>query len=589
MAPAPPKRVTLSTKTKPSTDLGKSPPKTTKKSKKSDALSRPYRNDSHVQDGSESSDSQQGKPTQQANSSPARIRRNNNLQRPVCNRPGPGTPEFWEVGDALTSGAQINGKKAVSRLHVVTNKKTGEVRVQDIPIPLYTSDSEEDTKSLFTGETVPTFRQKTVQELYHDIQENPDIRFDRKAIEQLLANTHPETLEEITQYYHDLRSAAWKWAKDTFQYASSTPLDLMHLATTHPELMEYINSTSASPQLVDWETFLAKKRAAIVYAILGKVIDVHVFGEELFGAGPEQKHTLRASDRKTMDHDGFLRQKTRSSTLTALLPRPESLPPHLLPNIQTLQGQLLTLFSPLLPHPINNQTPNTNHPLFALLLSAATLSISIRRNKHEICYFTPSPPPGSAYEKQEMAALNSADMGIALGVKGVEEMVGKGGIVYKVGVAGWPGCVAHWPGERLKTKGRKKEMEQGVRTQVVAKADVWVVMEAVDSSADRLGIGIGKEKGRKTLRAEMWDRSLYAGYEKRIRRLRMRRRVGIAAAVMAVGGYYFGGDTLRQVGDFMKGAIRLEGKGWEDVVVRRRRIWVEGYQKAFDGFKGSFQ
>ncbi|KAL8645088.1 MAG: hypothetical protein Q9226_007457, partial [Calogaya cf. arnoldii] len=283
MAPVPPTRVTRSTKTKPSTGLGKSPPKVAKKSKKSDASSRPYRNDARVQDGSESSDSQQGRPTQQANGSPARRRRNNNLQRPVCNRPREATPEFWEIGDALTSGDPINGKKAVSRLHVVTNKKTGEVRAQDIPIALHTSDSE-DTKSPSIGRMVPTFRQKTVQELYHDIQENPDIRFDRKAIEQLLANTHPQTLEDITQCYHDLRSAAWKWAKDTFQYESSTPLDLMQLATTHPELMEYINSTTASPQLLDWETFLAKKRAAIVYAILGKVIDVHVFAEELFGA-----------------------------------------------------------------------------------------------------------------------------------------------------------------------------------------------------------------------------------------------------------------------------------------------------------------
>lgn len=92
--------------------------------------------------------------------------------------------------------------------------------------------------------------------------------------------------------------------KGTFKHASSSPLDLMELAETHPQLMEYINSTSASPQLTDWETWIEKRKAAIVYAMLGKVIEVHVFGEELYGASESQKALLRKWDRENMDWDG---------------------------------------------------------------------------------------------------------------------------------------------------------------------------------------------------------------------------------------------------------------------------------------------
>ena len=162
----------------------------------------------------------------------------------------------------------------------------------------------QDEEHTFTAKHRSPFRLRSVATLSHDLAEFPDMRCDQSQIEKMLADTEPQTPVVFTQCYYDLRSAAFKWAKEFFHYDSSVPLDLMELATTQPELMEYINSTTASPQLMDWETFLEKKRAEIVYGILGKVLDVHVFGEEMFGATPTQKRLLRSSDRSTMDEDG---------------------------------------------------------------------------------------------------------------------------------------------------------------------------------------------------------------------------------------------------------------------------------------------
>ncbi|KAI4266142.1 MAG: hypothetical protein L6R38_008931, partial [Xanthoria sp. 2 TBL-2021] len=279
-------------------DSEKSPPKISKRSKKPDAASRPYRANADVQDQSDSSDAQAKKPTQPSHGSPARKRKNDRLQDTASKR------TTATRRPAPLSRGPVIGKRPILHVpgpHIITDTKTGESiwlpAEPDIPTDLPKWHLEEDINP-FTGDAPPVFRLKSVEELYQEILECPYLRFDHRGIEELLADAQPRTPDEMAQCYHDLRSAAWKWAKDTFQYESSTPLDLMELATSHPELMEYINSTTASPQLTSWETLLQKKRAAIVYSILGKVLDIHVFGEELFGASPEQKYTLRASDRE---------------------------------------------------------------------------------------------------------------------------------------------------------------------------------------------------------------------------------------------------------------------------------------------------
>lgn len=115
--------------------------------------------------------------------------------------------------------------------------------------------------------------------------------------------TYPSTDEAFKQRYQTLRNAAWTWAQDSFPVADG-PLDLMHLATHAPELMEYINATTAGPSAGTWERLLSTKRAEIVYSILGKALEVHIFGEELFGASPQQKRKLQMADRDMFDADG---------------------------------------------------------------------------------------------------------------------------------------------------------------------------------------------------------------------------------------------------------------------------------------------
>ncbi|KAI4093534.1 MAG: hypothetical protein LQ339_007672 [Xanthoria mediterranea] len=492
MAPSPTKRVTRSTKTKQFTDLGKSPPKITKRSKKPDAAFRPYRiSNAEIQD---QSDSHPQRPTQQA-------KRTTTTRRPAP--PSRGRIDF------------PRGTVTCGGVHIIKNTKPGE-STSSAPNPDSPADLpqnghlESEFSPLIRTEAPPLFfRQKPVEELCHDIQESPDLRFDQRAIEDLLADALPQTPEQITQCYQDLRSFAWKWAQETFQPAassSSPPLNLMDLATTHPELMEYINATTASPQLSDWETFLQKKRAPVVYAIVGKAIDMHIFGEELFGASPEEKATLRAIDRKYMDRDGFHRQQTRAITLGSLIPQHPALPPNTLPALQTLHGQLITLLSPLLPTP-SDPNPLTT-PLFALLLSASILALAIRTVLYEIIYFTPAPSPGSAYDADQMAALNAAEIGIAEGVEGVTEMVKKGRMRYVVGCSGWPGCVTYWPvGGGVKEgvgffgeekKNMKKKQETGVQTQLIARADTYLALEAVvDTNSHPININIDKQKKKK--------------------------------------------------------------------------------------------
>ncbi|KAL8824457.1 MAG: hypothetical protein Q9170_008149 [Blastenia crenularia] len=114
---------------------------------------------------------------------------------------------------------------------------------------------------------------------------------------------HPITPFFYKTRYQSLRSHFWTWAQTHFS-SPSTPLNLLHLATTSPELMEYINATTSSPHPDLWDQLVQLKKAEIVYCILGKVIEMHVFGEELFGATPSQKQMLRRTDLEMVDSDG---------------------------------------------------------------------------------------------------------------------------------------------------------------------------------------------------------------------------------------------------------------------------------------------
>ncbi|KAL8918726.1 MAG: hypothetical protein Q9172_005296 [Xanthocarpia lactea] len=531
MAPASSPRITRSTRAKRSSGPGKPSQNSTKKSKRSDAALRPYQNDADPRDHLELSDSGTSK----------RKRRNARLDYPVANK----RSNEVGTGEVLSKARSASGRPGY---HNSGSPMSTATKIRE---PLSFSPEPESSTNLskmqfqdeeygFTAKNRSLFRLRSVATLSHDLVEFPDMRCDQSKIEKMLGTTKPQTPVEFTQCYYDLRSAAFKWAKDYFHYDSSVPLDLMELATTQPELMDYINSTTASPQLMDWETFLEKKRAEIVYGILGKVLDVHVFGEEMFGATPTQKRLLRSSDRLTMDEDGFSRQISRAAEINALLLHPWILPTDFLRSIQKLQGQIISLLTPLLPH---NQPPNSNFsaPLFALLLSAASLALAVRRSPNYIYYFVSTAPPGSDYNDEEMMALNAADMEMAASLPDVEPLIGSGQIKRVAAVTGWPACVAYCPvsdeeandGDK-KLTGAKMKTKKGIRTQMIACADVYVVLEAVDPSLHGAG------RGRRTLRGDLLSRMKDVEEESEKKKGRMRGRldvIGAVAAVAVLGGY----------------------------------------------------
>ncbi|KAL8672012.1 MAG: hypothetical protein Q9168_003517 [Polycauliona sp. 1 TL-2023] len=600
MAPAPTTRITRSTKkSQPLPDMGKSPPRIAKKTKKPDAASRSYRINADVQNQSDSSEPQAGKASPKIQTRSVRRGKANRLKSTSPQQPTPTREK--DVPSRGSKAVDNEPKPKKPRLHVATNTNRSRSRLFDSPTDagleaVVRKNIPADAINPFTRRPLYPVNPKRIslENLQHSIINNPHLRFDHTGVENLLAHTQPKTPSEIAQYYHDLRSAAWQWARDAFDYGSSSapgsnPLDLLNLATTNAELMEHINSTTASPQFTDWEGWIEKRKAAIVYTILGKVIDVHIFAEDLFGASEEWKGQLRREDRLSMDEDGFQRQSRRSHTIYNLLSHPDGLPPSLLPALQALQGQLITLLSPLLP-PQASTTTKTNPlfaSLFALLLNAANLSIAIRRIPNAIIYFTPAPAPGSKYDDQEMAALNSVDLDTARGVDGVNEMLANSRIRAVVGVGGgWPACEGYWPAAayaddagtrkgimRNTRKQKEKKGEPGIGTQLLAKADVWVILEAVDPHLQ----GFQPMKTRPTLRTDLWDRSqdiLCAPYEKEIARLRTLRYVGFAAAALVAFEYWGMGDRVRN-------AI-LGGWGWEEYMVRKRAMWVRDFRRNID-------
>jgi hypothetical protein len=116
--------------------------------------------------------------------------------------------------------------------------------------------------------------------------------------------------EEYKQRYLNLKATAWHWASTYFPPptsipgSSQPPLNLTDLCHSSPQLMEYANYISVCTDTSTWEDVFDKQRTFLVYSILGKLIDVHIFGHEMFGATDEQLHTLRAADEESIMDDG---------------------------------------------------------------------------------------------------------------------------------------------------------------------------------------------------------------------------------------------------------------------------------------------
>ena len=154
-----------------------------------------------------------------------------------------------------------------------------------VQVPSLTDGSGDKTKSVAEDDEAPIVTKQTnhVQKAVS----NPDVDFESR--------------------YRELKSLGWTWVKTYF--SDVTPeakksLNLLHLAHQSPELMEYANWISCCGQKRTWEGVFNEQRAQLVYGILGKMLEVHVFGQEMFGADKEQLRELRELDMELANRDG---------------------------------------------------------------------------------------------------------------------------------------------------------------------------------------------------------------------------------------------------------------------------------------------
>lgn len=134
---------------------------------------------------------------------------------------------------------------------------------------------------------------------------------------------------EFEERYKALKILSWRWVTEHIPDVSPDAImtfDRLRLSQLHPELMEYVNyiasyqaATKVDGNVKDddnsyiseveiiggWEVFFNSQWSSIVFAILGKVLEVHVFGHEMFGSSDAQLKALRSLDLEMINLDGI--------------------------------------------------------------------------------------------------------------------------------------------------------------------------------------------------------------------------------------------------------------------------------------------
>lgn len=116
----------------------------------------------------------------------------------------------------------------------------------------------------------------------------------------------PRTDDEFEEALILIKRTAWRWAFQHFnnvQTNEARKLDLYKLSEQSPELMEYANWIALGGN--SWEEIFNQKRSSLVFGILGKMLEIHVFGHEMFGATPGQLEALIATEREMVHVDGW--------------------------------------------------------------------------------------------------------------------------------------------------------------------------------------------------------------------------------------------------------------------------------------------
>ena len=90
--------------------------------------------------------------------------------------------------------------------------------------------------------------------------------------------SNPNQDANFKSLYSTIRSLARTWVEDYFSDIppeAKRSIDLLHLAQTSPQLMEYANWISVCGQKRTWEGVFTEQRGLLVFGILGKMLEVH--------------------------------------------------------------------------------------------------------------------------------------------------------------------------------------------------------------------------------------------------------------------------------------------------------------------------
>ncbi|MCJ1468466.1 hypothetical protein MMC07_007095 [Pseudocyphellaria aurata] len=271
----------------------------------------------------------------------------------------------------------------------------------------------------------------------------------------------PRTDADFEVRYGELKAAVMKWVEEHFSKDFEKPptaLDLLQISKKAPELIQYINFIASSGN-DSWEQIFVERRIALVYGVLGKAIEIHVFGEEMFGASDMQRTTLRRIDLEMLNLNGFVRQKVRAGTINAFLSaHPRALPPEFVSSLALLQARVSALLSPLLS---SAPVPRYHHDLSSILVLAAKLSLDMRREPATIYYVTPI-ASDNEFQPRNTDIINSQQLAEAEPRRAHHEQP-------VVRVAVWPSVHAYRPGS-----GREGGEEDGFRTRRISKSEAYV-------------------------------------------------------------------------------------------------------------------
>lgn len=177
----------------------------------------------------------------------------------------------------------------------------------------------------------------------------------------------PRTDQDFEDAICTLKQMMRDWTQEYFYNrlsdAERQDFNLYRLAQGSPELMKHAAWVTAGGDLEKWKSHFVGHRSELVFAVLGKMLEVEVFGHTMFGATPGQLATLTSMDLALLNVDGGFAGSHRTSS------RP--IPPILL-SPQPYPSQALTKPDPTprlqtharpLPHDQNPPRPRHRAPL----------------------------------------------------------------------------------------------------------------------------------------------------------------------------------------------------------------------------------